>query len=76
MKNIIKILIASLILLGCVAKASSVVTKEYAPKGQIVERTNDDMLEWAMEMNDERTPAIYVVIISEPEIIIAKPPEK
>jgi len=76
MKNIINFLIASLILLGCVAKASSVMTKEHVPKGLIVERTNDDMLELAMDMDNERTPAIYVVIISEPEIIIAKPPEK
>ena len=36
----------------------------------------DQMLDLAYDMEQERVKAIYVVVISEPEIITAKPPEK
>ena len=35
----------------------------------------DEMLEMAKEMDQERTPAIYIVVISEPEVVIARPPK-
>ena len=63
-------------LFGCVASASSIKNKILMPEAQIVEQEYDEMLELAKEMDQERIPAIYVVIISEPEIITAKPPEK
>ena len=63
-------------LFGCVASASSIKDKILIPEAQIVEQDYDEMLELAKEMDQERIPAIYVVIISEPEIITAKPPEK
>tara|TARA_Y100000310_G_scaffold46916_1_gene43546 strand:- start:1 stop:195 length:195 start_codon:yes stop_codon:yes gene_type:complete len=63
-------------LFGCVASASSIKNKILMPEAQIVEQDYDEMLELAKEMDQERIPAIYVVIISEPEIITAKPPEK
>jgi len=75
MKKIINFLFASLILIGCMANASSVKTTTPTPKGHIIEKSNQEMLELAMDMDDERTHAIYVVIISEPEIVIAKPPK-
>ena len=55
------------------ANASSVKEQDPLPKGQIIEQMNSEMLELAIEMEQERYPAIYVVIISEPEIITAKP---
>jgi len=63
-------------LFGCVASASSIKDKILIPEAQIVEQDYDEMLELAKEMDQERIPAIYVVIISEPEVITAKPPEK
>ena len=63
-------------LFGCVASASSIKNKILMPEAQIVEQDYDEMLELAKEMDQERIPAIYVVIISEPEVITAKPPEK
>ena len=75
MKKIINFLFTSLILIGCVASASSIKGEVYAPMGQIVEQMPDEMLELANEVEQERVPAIYVVIISEPEIVIAKPTE-
>ena len=76
MKKIINFLVVSLMLIGCVASASSIKNEVFAPKGQIVEMAHDEMLELARDTDRERIPAIYVVVISEPEIIIAKPPEK
>ena len=76
MKKIINFLVVSLMLIGCVASASSIKSEVFAPKGQIIEMTNDEMLTLAKDTDRERIPAIYVVIISEPEIITAKPPEK
>ena len=46
------------------------------PVEQLVEQNYDEMLELAREMDQERTPAIYIVVISEPEIITARPPKK
>jgi len=46
------------------------------PAGQIIEQDNDEMLELAYDLEEERVKAIYVVVISEPEVITAKPPEK
>ena len=76
MKKIFNFLFVSLMLIGCVASASSIKSETFVPLGQIVERTSDEMLELAREMDQERIPAIYVVIISEPEVITAKPPDK
>ena len=72
-------LLFGLTLLGCVATASTVSTADnvpFAPAGQIVEQNNDEMLELMHDMEEERVKAIYVVVISEPEIVTAKPPEK
>ncbi len=63
-------------LLGCVASASSLKSESSVPIGQIIEKNSDEMLELAVEADQERIPAIYVVIISEPETITARPPEK
>tara|TARA_Y100000310_G_scaffold311139_1_gene357154 strand:+ start:2136 stop:2372 length:237 start_codon:yes stop_codon:yes gene_type:complete len=76
MSKLFNFLFASIILIGCVASASSVKKEMPAPMGQIVERATDEMLELARDSDQERIPAIYVVIISEPETVIAKPPEK
>ena len=76
MNKIFNFLFVSLMLFGCVASASSIKNKILMPEAQIVEQEYDEMLELAKEMDQERIPAIYVVIISEPEIITAKPPEK
>ena len=76
MNKIFNFLFVSLMLFGCVASASSIKDKILIPEAQIVEQDYDEMLELAKEMDQERIPAIYVVIISEPEIITAKPPEK
>jgi hypothetical protein len=76
MKKIFNFLFVSLMLIGCVTSASSIKNEASAPLGQIIERTNDEMLELAREVDQERIPAIYVVIISEPEVVTAKPPGK
>ena len=76
MNKIFYILFLGLILLGCVATASTVNNNTPAPAGQIIEQDTDEMLELVREMEENRVKAIYVVVISEPEIIIAKPPEK
>ena len=65
-----------LALLGCVATASTVNNVPSEPQAQIIEQNNDEMLELAHDIEEERVKAIYVVVISEPEIVIAKPPEK
>tara|TARA_R110000824_G_scaffold5923_8_gene27131 strand:- start:1014 stop:1265 length:252 start_codon:yes stop_codon:yes gene_type:complete len=63
-----------LALLGCVATASTVNNTPAGPAAQIIEHNNDEMLELVHDMEEERVKAIYVVVISEPEVIIAKPP--
>tara|TARA_Y100000310_G_C20534874_1_gene740368 strand:- start:822 stop:1055 length:234 start_codon:yes stop_codon:yes gene_type:complete len=74
MKKIFNFLFVSLMLIGCVASASSIKSEASVPLGQIIERTSNEMLELARGVDQERVPAIYVVIISEPEIVTAKPP--
>jgi hypothetical protein len=77
MSKLINSLFASLILIGCVANASSAIKTDMSiPKGQIFNQTTDEMLELARESDQERIKAIYVVVISEPEIITAKSTEK
>ena len=63
-------------LIGCMATASSISTEVPTPAERTVEQMSEEMLELAKEMDQERSPAIYVVIISEPEIIIANPLKK
>jgi PBP1b-binding outer membrane lipoprotein LpoB len=70
------ILLLGLTLLGCVATASAVKTLQPAPPAVIIEQNHDEMLELAHDMEEERVKTIYVVVISEPEIVTAKPPEK
>ena len=67
-------LLFGLMLLGCVATASTANNTPTSPKAEIIEQDNGEMLELIQEMEEERVKAIYVVVISEPEIIIAKPP--
>jgi hypothetical protein len=76
MNKIFNFLFASLFLIGCVASASSVKYGSTAQKSYMTERTHDEMLELVRETEQERIPAIYVVIISEPEIITSTLPEK
>ena len=76
MNKIFYTLFFGLTLLGCVATASTLNNQSSSPKGQIIERNIDEMLELARDVEEERVKAIYVVVISEPEIITAKPLEK
>ena len=75
MKKIVNFLFISLMLAGCIASASS-TKKMPVPAAEIIEQDRNEMLELAREMHEERTQAIYIVVISKPEIVIAKPPEK
>jgi len=70
------ILLLGLTLLGCVASASAVKTLQSPAPGVIVKQNHNEMLELARDMEEERVKTIYVVVISEPEIVTAKPPEK
>ena len=76
MNKILSFCFAVLVLVGCVTGASIIKDTSPAPKGEIIEQMTDEMLELAKEMDQERSPAIYVVVISEPVVITAKPPEK
>ena len=76
MRKIFYFLFISLMLVGCLASVSSTKKNMSTHIGQIIEQNRDEMLELAREMDQERTPAIYIVVISEPETIIAKPLEK
>ena len=76
MKKVFNFLFISLMLVGCIASASSSKNNMSMPAAQIIEQDRNEMLELAREMDQERIPAIYIVVISEPEIITAKPPEK
>ena len=72
-------LLFGLTLLGCAVTASTASTVETVPIGpaaHIIEQNNDEMIELMHDMEEERVKAIYVVVISEPEVITAKPPEK
>ena len=76
MKNIFYTLFFGLMLLGCVATASTSRNVPSATAAEIIDTYYDQMLDLAYDMEQERVKAIYVVVISEPEIITAKPPEK
>jgi len=65
-----------LTLFGCVASASSVKNIPSSPPAEIIEQNSNEMLELVTDIEEERVQAIYVVVISEPEIIIAKPAEE
>tara|TARA_Y100001970_G_C13856470_1_gene661951 strand:+ start:316 stop:510 length:195 start_codon:yes stop_codon:yes gene_type:complete len=60
-------------LLGCVATASTIKNNQPIPRAQIIEHDNKEMLELVSEMEENRVKTIYVVVISEPEVITAKP---
>ena len=76
MRKIFYFLFISLMLVGCLASVSSTKNNMSIPVEQLVEQNYDEMLELAREMDQERTPAIYIVVISEPEIITANPSRK
>jgi hypothetical protein len=69
-------LLFALTLFGCVASASSVKNVPSSPAAEIIEQNSNEMLQLVTDMEEERVQAIYVVVISEPEIITAKPPKK
>ena len=73
MLKALKYIAICLLLFGCVASASSLNKRVHKPAAQLIEQNYDEMLELAREMDQERTPAIYIVVISEPEVISAKP---
>ena len=73
MSKILSFCFALLILVGCVTGTSIIGGKTIMPE---IAHMADEMLELASDIEQERTAAIYVVVISEPEIIIAKPPEE
>tara|TARA_Y100000296_G_C5174430_1_gene259204 strand:+ start:930 stop:1160 length:231 start_codon:yes stop_codon:yes gene_type:complete len=76
MNKIFYTLFLGLVLFGCVATAATSNNVSSVPPGEIIEQDNDEMLELAYDLEEERVKAIYVVVISEPEVITAKPPEK
>lgn len=73
MNKIIYTLFFSLMLLGCVATASTIKNNQPIPRAQIIEHDSKEMLELVSEMEENRVKTIYVVVISEPEVITAKP---
>jgi len=75
MLKILKYLSICILFVSCVAGATSLKKQQYKPSSKIVEQDYDEMLQLAKEMDQERTPAIYIVVISEPETIIANPPK-
>ena len=75
MLKILKYLSICVLLASCVASATSLKKDAPQPAAQIIDQNYDEMLEMAKEMDQERTPAIYIVVISEPEVVIARPPK-
>ena len=75
MLKILKYLSICVLLASCVASATALKKDGPQPAAQIIDQDYDEMLEMAKEMDQERTPAIYIVVISEPEVVIAKPPK-
>jgi len=73
MSKVFNFLFISLMLIGCVASTSYIESKASLPPAKIIEQDRNEMLELAKEMEEERIQAIYIVVISEPEIITAKP---
>ena len=76
MSKILSFCFALLILVGCVTGTSIISGAAPSPEKIAIEHITDEMLELASDIEQERTAAIYVVVISEPEIIIAKPPKE
>ena len=74
MNKLFSFLIVTLILIGCATNASNIKNKASLPSAPMIE--HDEMLKMAKDMDQERVPAIYVVVISQPEIITAKPPRR
>lgn len=75
MLKILKYLSICVLFVSCVASATALKKQPVQPAAEIVEQNYDEMLELAKEMDQERAPAIYIVVISEPEVVIAKPPK-
>tara|TARA_Y100001973_G_C5080460_1_gene272207 strand:- start:257 stop:508 length:252 start_codon:yes stop_codon:yes gene_type:complete len=75
MLKILKYISICVLLASCVASATALKKDGPQPAAQIIDQNYDEMLEMAKEMDQERTPAIYIVVISEPEVVIAKPPK-
>lgn len=75
MLKILKYISICVLLASCVASASALKKDSPQPAAQIIDQNYDEMLEMAKEMDQERTPAIYIVVISEPEVVIARPPK-
>tara|TARA_Y100001973_G_C5197654_1_gene335416 strand:+ start:856 stop:1086 length:231 start_codon:yes stop_codon:yes gene_type:complete len=76
MNKTLYILLFALTLFGCIAGASSVKNIPSSHAAEIIEQNSNEMLELVTDMEKERVQAIYVVVISESELITAKPPEK
>jgi len=76
MFEILKYISICVLLFGCAANAVSLEREKTTPKAQIIEQDYDEMLELAKQMDQERKPAIYIVVISSPEIVTAMPPKK
>ena len=75
MLKILKYISICVLLASCVASATALKKDGPQPAAQIIDQNYDEMLEMAKEMDQERTPAIYIVVISEPEVVIARPPK-
>ena len=75
MLKILKYLSICILFVSCVASATALKKQSHKPSAQIIEKDYDEMLDLAKEVDQERTPAIYIVVISEPEIIVANPPK-
>jgi len=76
MSKIFNFLFVSLMLVACATGVSSIESKSFVSEEQTIEQMSDEMLELTKDSDQERTPAIYVVIISEPETITVTPPKK
>ena len=76
MLKILKYISICVLLFGCAASAASLEREKATPKAQIIEQDYDEMLELAKQMDQERKPAIYIVVISSPEIVTATPSKK
>ena len=75
MLKILKYMSICVLFVSCVASATALKKDNPQPAAQIIDQNYDEMLEMAKEMDQERPPAIYIVVISEPEVVIARPPK-
>ena len=73
MLKILKYLSICILFVSCVASATALKKPEHKPAAQIIEKDYDEMLELAKEVDQERTPAIYIAVISEAETVVARP---